>query len=210
MRRHLLTATAVVACLAVGVGALLLALDVARARAAFADDDVRYRSSPEAMLWAPQELVPVGVARLALDVDDDVLIRKAIRGVRLSHPETPGFSDPSYVVNRNEATAWLTDIVQGSYDPSRKSAAANLLGILSFADAIADYENRVKLLDSAAARFRQAISFDPGTEDAKYNLELALSRSEGLELTEAGGGTAPSPGGKGARGAGAGDPGTGY
>jgi len=211
VRRHLLTAAAAVACLAIGVGALLLALDVARLRAALADDDVRFRSTPEAILWAPGEVVPGGAARALLDVDDDVVLRRAVRGVRLSHPESPGFSDPSYVVNRNEATAWLTDIVQGSsHAPERKSAAANLLGVLSFADAIADYENRVKLLESAAGRFRQAISFDPGNADAKYNLELALSRSEGLELTEAGGGTAPSPGGKGARGAGAGDPGSGY
>lgn len=210
MRRHVLTAAAVALCLAVSVGALLLALDTWRVRAALDGDDVRYRSAPEATLWAPTELVPGGAARLLLDVDDDILLRRAIRGVRLSHPETPGFSDPSYVVNRNEATAWLTDIVQGRYEHSRKSAAANLLGVLSFADAIADYDNRVKLLDSAAGRFRQAITFDPGNDDAKYNLELALSRSEGLELSEAGGGTDPSPGGKGARGAGAGDPGTGY
>jgi hypothetical protein len=208
--RHLLTAAAALACLAIGVGALLLALDVGRLRASLADDDVRFRSTPEATLWAPGEAVPGGAARALLAVDDDVLIRRGVRGVRLSHPEVPGYSDPSYVVNRNEATAWLTDIVQGSHAPERKSIAANLLGVLSFADAIADYENRVKLLESAAGRFRQAISFDPGNADAKYNLELALSRSEGLELTEAGGGTAPSPGGKGARGAGAGDPGTGY
>lgn len=210
MRRHVLTGASIVACLLVAVGLLLLALDVARVRAAFAADDVRYRSLPERELWDPQELVPGGVARGLLDVDDDVLFRRALRGVRLSHPEMPGFSDPEFVVNRNEATAWLTDIVQGKGDASRKSAAANLLGVLSFADAIADYENRVRLLDSAAGRFRQAIAFDSGNEEAKYNLELALSRSEGLELTEAGGGTAPSPGGKGARGAGAGDPGSGY
>jgi hypothetical protein len=210
VRRHVLTTAVVAGCLVVAVVAFLLALDVARVQAALSDDDVRYRSTPEAKLWSPQELVPGGVARRALAVDDDILLRRAVRGVRLSHPETPGFSDPAYVVNRNEATAWLTDIVQGNDDPRRKSAAANLLGVLSFADAIADYENRVKLLDSAAGRFRQAITFNPANEEAKYNLELALSRSEGLELSEAGGGTAPSPGGKGARGAGAGDPGTGY
>jgi hypothetical protein len=145
-----------------------------------------------------------------LAVDDDILFRRAIRAVRLSHPELPGFSDPSYVLNRNEATAWLTDIVQKDEDFRRKSAAANLLGVLSFADAIADYTNRGKLLASSTGRFRQAIAFDPGNDEAKFNLELTLSRSKGLELTEAGGGTNPSPGGKGAKGAGAGDPGSGY
>jgi hypothetical protein len=154
--------------------------------------------------------VPEGTARWLLGTNDDIRFRRALRGVRLSHPEQPGFSDPAYVVHRNEATAWLIDIVQGDGDDARRSAAANLLGVLSFADAIADYENRGRLLGGAAGRFRQAIAFDPGNEDAKYNLELTLSRSQGLELSESGGGTAPSPGGKGARGAGAGDPGSGY
>lgn len=210
MRRHLLTGAAVVACLVVGVGLLLLALDVARIRAAFPAGDVRYRSAPAEALWSPDELVPAGVARRLLAVDDDIVLRRAVRGVRLSHPETPGFTDPEYVVNRNEATAWLTDIVQGDDDRARRAAAANLLGVLSFADAVSDYENRGKLLASAAGRFRQAIGFDPSSEEAKFNLEMALSSSRGLELSESGGGTNPSPGGKGARGAGAGDPGSGY
>lgn len=210
MRRHAVTAAIALACLAVGTALLLLALDVSRLESAFADDDVRYGAAPEETVWEPTALVPAGLARGLLAVDDDVLFRRALRGVRLSHPETPGFSDPAYVVHRNEATAWLIDVVQRDDDHARRSAAANLLGVLSFADAIADYENRGRLLEGAAGRFRQAIAFDPLNEDAKFNLELTLSRSQGLELTESGGGTAPSPGGKGARGAGAGDPGSGY
>ena len=124
---------------------LLLALDVARVRSALPADDVRYRGEPGARLWAPTEVVPGGVARTLLAVPDDIRFRRAVRGVRLSHPEMPGFSDPAYVVHRNEATAWLTDIVQGDDDPTRRSAAANLLGVLSFADAIADYTNRGRL-----------------------------------------------------------------
>ncbi len=210
MRRHLLTLAAVLACLVGGAALLVLALDVSRLENAFAGDDVRYRPSPEETVWEPAEIVPAGAARWLLAANDDILFRRALRGVRLSHPEMPGFSDPAYVVHRNEASAWLVDIVQRDDDDSRRSTAANLLGILSFADAIADYENRGRLLEGAAGRFRQAIAFDPGNEDAKYNLELALSRSQGLELSESGGGTAPSPGGKGSRGAGAGDPGSGY
>lgn len=210
MRKHLLTVVSVAACLVVGTALFLLALDVARLRSALADDDVRYRAAPAERLWQPTEVVPGGLAERLAGARDDILFRSAVRGVRLSHPEMPGFSDPTYVVNRNEATARLTDIVQGDGDPVRKSDAANLLGVLSFADAIADYTNRGKLLQGAMGRFRQAIILDPGNDVAKFNLELTLSSSRGLELTEAGGGNAPSPGGKGARGAGAGDPGSGY
>ena len=166
--------------------------------------------APAVTLWQPAQAVPGGLARRLLGVDDDLLIRRAIRGVRLSHPEMPGITDPAYIASRNEATAWLTDIVQGDDEPARRSRAANLLGTLSFADAISDYENRGKLLASAAGRFRQAIALDPGNAEAKFNLETALSTARGLDLSESGGGTNPSPGGEGSRGAGAGDPGRGY
>ena len=210
MRRHALTVAAVAGCLVLGTLLLLLALDVARLRSALPADDVRYLGQPEQRLWEPDEIVPGGLARTMLAVDDDIRFRQAVRGVRLSHPEMPGFSDPSYVVHRNEATAWLTDIVQQDDDPKRQSSAANLLGVLTFADAVADYTNRGRLLEGATGRFRQAINLDPANDEAKHNLELTLSRSRGLELSEAGGGNAPSPGGKGATGAGAGDPGSGY
>lgn len=210
MRANARWIAVVLACLVAATVSLLLAADVAALRSTLRDNDVHYRALPEQSVWEPGEVVPGAAARRLLGVRDDILFRRALRGVRLSHPEMPGFSDPSYVVHRNDATAWLTDILQGDDTATRKSAAANLLGILSFADAIADYTNRVRLLRSSAERFRQAIALDPGNEDAKHNLELALSRADGLEISEAGGGTNPSPGGKGSKGAGAGDAGTGY
>lgn len=210
MRRRILLVALVSLCVAGGVAALVLAADVAAVRQALADDDVRYRTAPEQELWAADELVPGGVARSLIGVRDDLLFRRALRAVRLSHPEVPGFSDPAYVLHRNDASAWLVDVVQKDERLERRSAAANLLGVLSFADAIADYQNRAKLLEAAGGRFRQAISFDATNEEAKVNLELTLSRTLDFELSEAGGGTDPSPGGRGSKGAGAGDPGSGY
>jgi hypothetical protein len=142
LRKHALTGTGVAVCLAGAIAAFLLALDVAATSAALRDDDVRYRAEPQAKLWSPPRVLPGGVADALLGVEDDVLFRRALRATRLSHPERPGFSDPSYVVNRNDATAWLTDLVQGSSSDERRSAAASLLGVLSFSDAVADYSNR--------------------------------------------------------------------
>jgi hypothetical protein len=197
-------------CFVAGLLLLLLAADATRWSDALAADDVRYRDAPEAKLWEPARAVPVGVVRVALGVNDDVAFRRALRAFRLSHPEAPGISDPNLVVSRNEATAQLTDIVEHAKSPWRRSTAANLLGVLSYSDAINDYTNRERLITNAASRFQQAIAFDPGNDDAKYNLQLALALSRGLGLTESGGGTNPSPGGKGSKGAGAGDPGSGY
>jgi hypothetical protein len=210
LRTYGLPIAVVIACLVGAVAAFSLAHDVLSLRTTLRGDDVRYRAVPGETLWVPRQLVPGGVARTLMGVDDDLLFRRALRATRLSHPEQPGFSDASYVVNRNEATAWLTDIVLHDSSATRRSEAANLLGVLSFSDAIADYANRQRLLSSAAGRFRQAIAFDPANDDAKLNLELTLSRSRGLELSESGGGTNPAPGGKGAKGAGAGEAGSGY
>ena len=44
------------------------------------------------------------------------------------------------------------------------------------------------------------LGLDPTNDDAKYNLEYALQRSRGVQLTEGGGGQNPSPGGSGSTG----------
>lgn len=202
--------TASLVCIVVGAALVVLASDVARWQDALRSSDARYRNRPAAELWAPATVAPRGLTKAVLGLGGDVDYRFAVRALRLSRPETPGISDPAVVVERNEATARLTDIVKNGNDAERRSLAANLLGVLSYSDAIADYTNRSRLVAAAAGRFRQAIAIDPGNEDAKHNLELALSLARGISLSESGGGTNPSPGGQGSKGAGAGDPGSGY
>jgi hypothetical protein len=85
-----------------------------------------------------------------------------VLGVRLVPSGDAGPSDPAYIASRNEATAWLTDVVQGDDDPARRSRAANLLGTLSFSDAISDYENRGAAHERGRALVRRSRS-TPGT-----------------------------------------------
>jgi hypothetical protein len=103
-RAYGLGVAAIAACVVGAFAAFMLAADAAAIRGMMRDDDVRYRALPEETRWSPRELVPGGAAALLLGVDDDVLFRRAVRATRLSHPETPGFSDPSYVVTER-ATA---------------------------------------------------------------------------------------------------------
>jgi hypothetical protein len=210
MRRRYVQIAGICVSFLAGVVLLVLAADVTRWQDAFAADDVRYRDTPEGELWEPDRIEPVGMVRTMLGVEDDVAFRAALRAFRLSHPEGPSISDPNLVVMRNEATAKLTDLVEHAKDAHRQAVAANLLGVLSYSDAIYDYTNRGRLIASAISRYQQSIGFEPENDDAKYNLELALALSRGLGLTESGGGTNPSPGGKGSKGAGAGEPGSGY
>jgi len=175
---------AIVACLAAGVFLLLLALDVGRWRTAMASDDVTYRSSPQSQLWAPRTFLPAGVSRFLLGVGDDIAYRRALRAFRLARIAAPALSDPS--------------------------EAANLLGAIAYSQALADFTNRARLIVAAAQQFGQAVTFDPSNDDAKYNLELTLALGRATGLSESGGGTNPTPGGKGAKGAGVGTPGTGF
>ena len=208
--RRFLPFVAIAACLVVGGALIALAVDVNRWRSGMETSDVVYRGQPEGDLWQPATIAPAGLTSAILGVGDDVAYRRAIRAFRLSHPEEPAISDPSRVLQRNDAIVRLTYIVLHDHDSARRSMAANLLGILNYSDAVYDYTNRATLISNAAQRFSQSVGFDPGNDDAKYNLELTQALARGIGLSESGGGTNPSPGGKGSKGAGAGEPGSGY
>ncbi len=201
---------AILACLLAGVVLILVGVDVARWRDAMHAGDVTYRAAPESDLWSPRTFLPARVTRSLLGVDDDITYRRAVRAFRLARVEGPIISDPALVIQRNDATVRLTDVIEHGSDPWRRAVAANLLGAIAYSDALADYANRAKLIVSASQRFGQAIAFDPGNDDAKYNLELTLALGRATGLSESGGGANPAPGGKGSKGAGAGDAGSGY
>ena len=103
----------------------------------------------------------------------------------------------------------LGAVVRRDDNAARRSAAANLLGVLALSLAAIDDSLRATLLTNAAADFQRAIGFDPGNDDAKYNLELALDTL----VASGGGGPQRTQGGRtfnqGA-GAGSGREGTGY
>lgn len=198
-------------CLALAAVLFVAAADVSRWRTALPADDVRYRMSPGVSdLWRPREVVPLGAARSVLGIDDDLAFRRALRAVRLAQLDRLHSSDPSVALIRNEAQARLQAIVEDDHEPTRRSRAMGLVGVLSFASALSETQDQAPLLQEAVASFREAIALDPENGEAKVNLERALQRGRGLQATAASGGPNPSPGGGGSRGAGAGSPGSGY
>ncbi len=200
-------------CLALALALGLLALDAARSRDALAQGDVEYRITPEKTgLWRASTIVPFDLAVALIGTEDDVEMRRAVRSVRLARLDDPtaSVSDPELALLRNDAQARLDAIVAGDADAKQRSRAAGLLGVLGLARLISETQDRVALLSSTVANLQLAVALDPANDDAKYNLELALQRSRGIQLTEGAGGQNPSPGGSGSSGAGAGDPGSGY
>ena len=204
-------------CLVLAAGLALVALDVAGWRGELASGDVRYRAFPgDARLWHPPERAPFHSSERLLGIEDDLAYRNAIRTVRIGRLGDPTVSDPRLAILRTDASVRLESVVLNDPHPERRSAASNLLGVLSIVAFNAQgaggggAPDRSELLLNAVASFRQAIELDPDNADAKFNLEALLQRGAGILPTEAAGGKKPQAGGRGSRGAGAGEPGSGY
>ena len=207
--RRVVAILGAVACFVLAGVLLLTALDVARWQSALESGDVRYRAAPqEDDLWQPAQTVPFGAAESLLGVDDDVDFREALRALRLAGVAQAESSDPRLALRRSEARSLMAAIAEGDADRWRRSRAMTLLGVISFASALSDSQDQESLQRDALARFRGAIELEPDNDEAKANLELALRRD--AEAGESGGGDDPTPGGQGARGAGAGEAGGGY
>jgi hypothetical protein len=212
VERSLLGAGAVI-CLALAVGLGLLALDVSRARDALAQGDVAYLVTPQkADLWRADTVIPRDLAVRLIGTEDDEELRRAVRAVLLARLSDPSasISDPAVALLQNAAQARLDYIVASDASAADKSRAAGLLGVIGLARLVSETQDRVAALSSTVTNLQLAIELDPSNHDAKYNLELALQRARGTQLTEGAGGQNPSPGGSGSSGAGAGDPGSGY
>ena len=212
VERLLLGAGAVIF-LALAIGLGLLALDASRTRDALAQGDVEYLVAPDkANLWRADTFVPRDLAARLIGTGDDVELRRAVRAVLLARLADPSVSvsDPAIALLRNAAQARLDYIVASDATVADRSRAAGLLGVIGISRLVLETQDRAAALSSTVANLQLAIELDPSNHDAKYNLELALQRARGTQLTEGAGGQNPSPGGTGSSGAGAGDPGSGY
>jgi hypothetical protein len=154
----------------------VLALDVGRWEQTVTRDDLRFEKTPSRFdLWRRDEILPFGVAREVLALEDDLAYRRAVRTFWRSQPRAGVQVGPKAVVLRARAQLLLERIANTDPDRRRRSDAANLLGVLSTSAQRFDVGNRgPKLLERAVTNFRNAVKLDPSNEDAKYNLELFL------------------------------------
>jgi hypothetical protein len=93
-------------------------------------------------------------------------------------------------------------------DSATRALGSNLLGVLAFEDASLDRARANRHAMASVDAFREAIRLDPANEDAKFNLELALTLmpEDTAAPSGSGRGAGPSTG----SGAGATPPGGGY
>jgi hypothetical protein len=207
-RRELRLAGAAVAFI-LAAALALLAVDVWRTADALEEGDVRFdAAASENEVWTAPRRIPFDLAPRLLGVDDDLEFREAVRLFLLSRPGGSFTSRPQQLRSRGEAETALSRIEQRASDPERASEAANLLGVLAWADAILDQTRAPTAPARALAEFQNAVVLDPSNAAARTNLELVLHLLRADVLREGPGGTGEFGGAPG--GASLSAPGTGY
>ena len=191
---------------AFAVLAALLAGDVRAWHTAIADGDATYGASPSRASWTADAQLG-GVSEALLGVRDDVQLRNALQ-LYVNASKLHLRLDNALGVESERARA-QDAVEQASHasDPRRVSQALTLLGILAYrASASGGAQSQI---DAAISDFTDAVRADPANEQAAYDLELLLrvtaARGSRLEPGQGGG-----FGRTGHRGAGGGQPGSGY
>ncbi len=165
-------------CLAAAVLLALLARDVGAQQKAMRSGDL-VAADPAAARppsWQASELVPFGLGRKVLAVDDDLAFRKAVALFRRAHTGIPSFElGLEGTAIRVQAETALAQVLHSDHDPSRTSAAANLLGVLAYVDATSTGNNQTPV-DRSIFEFQDAIHLQPDNEQAKANLELVYQQ----------------------------------
>jgi hypothetical protein len=173
-RRTLLTLAAAV-CLCAAVVSALLAADVRAWESAFQAGDAEAVAHPSPPRTA-DEVLPFHIARNLLAVDDDLTLRRALALFHTGYSGIPSRDQSSAGTEaRAGAEAALERAIREEGDGSRASIAANLLGVLELVDSATGVGQSGATVDRAIVELQNAIHLDPANDDAKANLELAMS-----------------------------------
>jgi hypothetical protein len=164
----------VVAALAVGVA--LVAEETRRWPDRIAAGDAAFAAAPGGPeAWPEPARRSARLAGDLLALDDDLAYRRSLQLVARARVTRFVFASRWLEVIA-EAQARLGEVEAATHDRRRRSDAANLLGIVYFDGAQASTVRRSDFLRSSVSAFDRAVRLDPRNADAKFNLELLLSR----------------------------------
>jgi hypothetical protein len=156
----------------------LLARDVRAWQTSMERGDKSFQVSPGADgLWEPDgRTVPGGLARRALGLDDDLRLREAGQLFRRSRPRAAEQRTTRDLAEATSAEVGFASVQQDTGAPRQlRSAAANELGVLSFADVVSNPDQAAQRSRKAVQKFTEAIKIDAANRTAMANLELLLT-----------------------------------
>jgi hypothetical protein len=172
-RRWILLGAAAV-CLVLAAFAAMAARDAGEWRTAFRTGDVEAASTAlnASPSWSVGELVPFGITRGILGVNDDLAFRRSVALFRRAHTGIPSFDTGlEGTALRVQAEAQLAREIRADKNPAQAAAAANLLGVLVVVDSTIPGGASTPI-ERAIFQFQDAIHLDSSNEEAKKNLEL--------------------------------------
>lgn len=213
MRRRALRLAAGVLVLALAASAALAAEDARRWPQRIERGDHVFSVSTLGVVdpWKPADRLPLRVGDELVGVGDDVALRRALHLVRRVRAQSDiELHDASWIRLVADAQSALVAIESSDPDPRRQSWAANLLGFLYFeAGQVTRAQAREELTEAALNAYRRAVVLDAQNDEAKYNLELLMTRlvAQGAPVPEA---RLGRQGERGESGAGLIPPGSGY
>jgi hypothetical protein len=172
-RRWILLGAAAV-CLAFAAFAAIAARDAGEWGTALRTGDVESASTAPntSPSWSVEELIPFGLVRGILGVNDDLAFRRGVALFRRAHTGIPSFDiGLEGTALRVQAEAVLARAIRADKNAARAAAAANLLGVLVVVDSTVP-GGASPPIERAIIQFEDAIHLDPSNEEAKKNLEL--------------------------------------
>ena len=192
--------------LLVAAGLALLANAVFAAEADLRATDARLAApGAPAGTPAPARGLRARLADAILGVADDRSFRTAVGLIHASR--VPGTPVKVVLARHGQAVVILNGLARAEdEDRERRSRAANLIGVLTFEDAALDRRSARRYLEISLDAFERAVRLDPENEEAKFNLELALTLDRERRSARGGGET----GRQGAKSGGSSPAGSGY
>jgi hypothetical protein len=176
LRRHWLGVGALVL-IALATLLVLFAFDARAWQSSVRRDDMRFRALPDhGELWKPSTILPGDPAGAVLNTGDTISWRRALQSFWYTHVGTNPKSSEDLPKLRALTQAKLVTLMSSAKTSGERSAAANLLGVLTITTPVSSSNTDAVplILKQSISFFQQAIALDPSDTAAKQNLELVL------------------------------------
>lgn len=208
MRRQRLELAGAAAAAVLAVALFVLAADVLRWQNALGAGDTAFEATPRGAgdRWDVDGVLPPGLERAALRLDDDLAFREAVQLFARVQPGEVQIYGPRLENLLGEAQVQIGRVSREDPDSRRKSRALNMMGIFQVGRNVQDSAERIAVLRQGIGLFQSAVRLDEENDDAKLNLELLLRDAGAAVLS----GDVPSGNAAEGERSGAGRAGTGY
>jgi hypothetical protein len=173
--RRLAPLAGALALLVLAAAFALLAIDARAWQTTIARDDVRFsalHSRPD--LWSSPAILPGDPGRAILGMGDGLSYRHALQLYWLSEVGVTRAAPGGLTQTRIDAQERLEALAEHAKTGAERSAADNLLGVMTITTPAANSATQVQTFARAGRYFRSAIAADPGAYPPRVNLELLL------------------------------------